>query len=66
MLATSSMSATQILLGLWIAGRLGTDVGPLSHPLLGLPILAVAGSWCAGAAFAALGAGRRLDRLDAP
>jgi hypothetical protein len=66
MLATTSMGATQILFGLWVAGRTGADVGVLSHPLLGVPFAAVAAAWCAGATFAALAAGRRLDRIDAP
>ena len=66
MVATTSMGGIQILLGLWVAGRTGADVGVLSHPVLGLPVLALAAGWCVGAVFAARAAGRRLDRLDAP
>lgn len=63
--ATAVAAGSQGLFGAWIASRIGVDVGPFGHPLLGIPAILLAGGGCAAALALTSAAGRRLERIDA-
>ena len=64
--AAMAIVATQVGFGLWLAGILGGDTGPLGHPLLGIPAFMLAATTAAATAAVTVFGARRLERIDAP
>ena len=65
-LASVIIAGAEGLLGLWVAGQVGADVGGLDHPLLGIPFAAIAALTCLAIVRIADAGGRRLETIEPP